>query len=209
MVKNRSLALLLVLAGALLTGLAWWVAPVGAIETSTYGLDVAGDSEDGRLHLALRAGETTSGRARVWNKTDAPLVLALTIVPARVDGAGKVSLGGDGEGVDWVEVSPARVELAPGAERTVVVRVDAPRKLEADTLVVALQVEPAMSAAGAPPAVLQRLALTTYLEPDEDSLIASLGPFPWIAVGALVVAGAALVRSVLRRRRLGASAAHP
>lgn len=177
--------------------------PIGAIETATFGLDVVERSDDSRLHVPVRAGETTTGQLRVWNKSQAPLTLQVRVVPAQMDDAGTVSLGGDGEGVAWVSVDPDRVELAPSAERVVTVRVEAPRKIAGDDLVVAVQVEPASVEGAAQPAVVERLALTTYLEPDEDSLIASLGPFPWIAVAVLLVVATALVRSALRRRRVG------
>ena len=179
--------------------------PVGAIETESFGLDVAERTEDGRLHLALRAGETTSGRVKVWNKTQAPLALRLSIAPAQIDANGGVSLGGDGEGVEWVSVDPGEVALQPGEERLVDVEVEAPRKLDEEVLAVAIQVEPTIAPGGEQPAVLQRLALTTYLEPDEDSLIASLGPFPWIALGILLVVATGVVRSAIRRRRVASA----
>ena len=179
--------------------------PIGAIETATFGLDVVERSDDSRLHVPVRAGETTTGRLRVWNKSQAPLTLQVGVVPAQVDEAGTVSLGGDGEGVGWVSVDPDRVELAPAAEQVVTVRVEAPRKISGHDLVVAVQVEPAIVEGAAQPAVVERLALTTYLEPDEDSLIASLGLFPWIALAVLLVVATALVRSALRRRRAGSA----
>lgn len=202
--SRRALHLLFVLTGALLAGTGG-SAPVGAIETQSYGLDVAEPTDDGRLHLELRAGETTTGRVKVWNKTDAPLTLALRVVAAELGEDGRVSLGGDGAGVDWVRLEPDEVRLAGGQERVVEVRATAPRKIDDEVGVVAIQVEPAVVAGDAPPAVLQRLALTTYLEPDEDSLIASLGPFPWIALAVLLVVATALVRSALRRRRVGSA----
>jgi hypothetical protein len=200
--------LLFVLTGALLA-FAGRGAPAGAIETTSYGLDVVERTPDGRLHLELEAGKRTTGQVRVWNKQQQPLTLQLSVAPARIGKDGTVSLGGDGEGVDWVTLSPSRVELAPGADRVVEVRVDAPRKLQGDDLAVAVQVEPAASATGEQPAVVQRLALTTYLEPDEGNLIASLGPFPWIALAVLVVVGLLAARAGLgRRRRTGAAPAN-
>jgi hypothetical protein len=203
-VSRRALQLLFVLTGALLafTG---GGAPAGAIETQSFGLDVAERTEDGRLHLELRAGETTTGRVKVWNKTEAPLTLSLRVVPAELGADGRVSLGGDGAGVDWVSLEPDEVRLDGGQERTVEVRASAPRKIDDEVQVVAIQVEPATVAGEAPPAVLQRLALTTYLEPDKDSLIASLGPFPWIALAILLVVATALVRSAIRRRRVASA----
>ena len=206
--NRRTLRSLLWLSGAVLA-IAAGTVPVGAIETQSFGLDVAERTEDGRLHLDLRAGESTTGTVKVWNKLDQPLALELDVVPAQLDDAGTVSLGGDGEGVDWVSLDPAEVRLAGGEERIVQVRVEAPRKLEADTKVVAIQVEPAIAPDGQQPAVVQRLALTAYLEPDEDSLIASLGPFPWIALAVLVVVIGAVVRNAAARRRRPEPAERP
>lgn len=191
--------LLFVLTGALLAFVGGG-APAGAIETTSYGLDVAERSDDGRLHLTLRAGESTTGRLRVWNKEQAPITLQLRVAPAQMDDDGTVSLGGDGDGVEWVELEPTRVELAAGTERIVEVRVEAPRKLEDDIKVVAIQVEPTVDAGGTQPAVVQRLALTTYLEPDEGSLIASLGPFPWIALAVLLLVVVLAARATRRKR---------
>jgi hypothetical protein len=53
---------------------------------------------------------------------------------------------------------------------------------------------------------VQRLALTTYLEPDDGNLLASLGPFPWIALAVLVVVGLLAARAGLGRRRLTGAA---
>ena len=200
--NRRTSRLLFVLVGVVLC-LSTGTTPTGAIETESFGLDVAERSEDGRLHLALRAGDTTTGKVKVWNKRSEPTVLQLSVVPAQIDGSGTVSLGGDGAGVDWVTLERTEVELAGNAERVIEVRAKAPRKLDDRVLAVAIQVEPGRAVDAAQPAVVQRLALTTYLEPDEDSLIASLGPFPWIALGGLAVVVTALVRNALRRRRAG------
>jgi len=173
-------------------------APSSAIETETFGLDVAARTEDARLHIPLAAGKTTSGEILVWNKQDTPLRLLLSVSPAAVNSAGTVSLGGnDLTSVEWVEV-PESVDLGPKERRTVEVEVRAPRKLDARVRTVAIVAEP--DAGGAQPAVVQRLALTTYLEPDEGSLIASLGPFPWIALAVLLVVVALAVRAAVRKR---------
>lgn len=200
MIRFVPAKLVFVLTGALLafTG---GGAPAGAIETASFGLDVVSPNADGRLHIEVRAGETTTGRLRVWNKGPTPLTLRLAVAPAQVDEDGSVSLGGAGEGVSWVSVHPGSVPLDPGEERRVEVRVRAPRKLDGGDRVVAVQAEPAPDSGGGQPAVVQRLALTTYLEPDEDSLVAGLGALPWIAVAVLLVVAAAAARSMARRRR--------
>ncbi len=195
MVRTIALAL----AGAALV-LGTLAAPAGAIETETFGIDVVENRSEGRLRIRLEAGKTTAGELRVWNKHDGPLVLRLSVTPASVDDDGTASLGGDPEPVRWVSV-PTRVELAAGEERRVTVRVAAPRQLSAEpkTVAVLAQAEPA--AGGDEPAVLQRLAVTTYLVPDEGSLVASLGWLPWIAAAALTAVVAALTRRAVRRRR--------
>jgi hypothetical protein len=190
----------LVMAGAVLSG----AAPAFAIETTTFGIDVAEESEDGRLHIQIKAGESTTGRLRVWNKQATPLTLVLSVFPARVDDNGQATLGGEEEATEWVAVEPSRVELDPGASQTIEVRVDAPRKLDREVRTVAVLAQPDTGGEQAP-AVLQRLAVTTFLEPDEDSLIASLGPFPWIAAAVLLVVLALLGRRMASRRSAGSS----
>lgn len=191
----------LIIAGAVLSG----AAPAFAIETTSFGIDVAEESEDGRLHIQIKAGESTTGRLRVWNKQTTPLTLVLSVFPARVDDNGQATLGGEEEeATEWVVVEPSRVELDPGASQTIEVRVDAPRKLDGDVRTVAVLAQPDADT-GQAPAVLQRLAVTTFLEPDQDSLIASLGPFPWIAAAVLLVVAVLLARRMASRRTAGSS----
>lgn len=199
MIRRAAAATLLVLTGALAAFIGGG-APAGAIETESYGLDVVQRTEDGRLHLEVKAGKTTRGQVRVWNKSAQPITLQLSVAPAQIGDGGAVSLGGDGKGVDWVELKPTRVELAGGGEKIVAVAVRPPRKIDGTERAVAIQVEPAVTAGGQQPAVVQRLALTTYLEPDKGSLIASLGPFPWIALAILVLVAAGLARQAVARR---------
>lgn len=195
---NRALlAVVTVAAGAILSG----VAPAVAIETTSFGIDVATRSDDQRLHIPVRAGETSTGELRVWNKQDTPLRLAFSVAPARVDDEGRASLGGDEPAVEWLSIEPASLELDAGAERIVEVRVHGPRKLEVGKRTVAVLAQPAVD--GDAPAVLQRLAITTFLEPDEDSLIASLGVFPWIAAAILLLSIALLARRVRSKRPEG------
>lgn len=190
----------LTLASFAFVGALLWGAPTGAIETATFGLDVAEASEDARLHIPIAAGETSRRDILVWNKQPTPLRLRLSIAPAVVDKAGKATLGGDDSApVDWVDV-PQTVGLAPQERRRVTVEVRAPRKIEPRTRSVAVIAEPAAAEGADAPAVLQRLALTTFLEPQEGSFVASLGPFPWIALGILLLVGAAVARWLLERR---------
>lgn len=172
------------------------VAPAGAIETNTFGIDVVQRDPEGRLRIAIKAGEDSTGRLRVWNKHDAPLVLRLSIVPAQVASDGTASFGGDTSPVEWVDV-PNRVELGPGATREVTVEVAAPRELDGDTKTVAVLAEPEVI--GDAPAVLQRLAVTTYLVPDRGSLIASLGWLPWLALALMLAVGGGAGYRVRRR----------
>ena len=188
-----------------IVGVILWVTPTFAIETEAFGLDVTEQSDDGRLHIPIRAGESSTGELRMWNKQSSEIRLEVTVTAARIDDAGNAALGGDDEPVEWVSVEPASVELAPGEEQRLVVRVEAPRKLDGEVKTVAILATPAVD--GEAPAVLQRLAVTTFLEPDEDSLIASLGPFPWIAAGVLLIVLALLARRMLNRRNADSSEA--
>lgn len=182
---------LLALAGAAFV-LVTAAAPAASIETATFGIDIVErDAEgEGRLRVPIEAGKTTNGELRVWSKHDEPLTLRLSVMPARVAEDGTASLGGDPEPAGWVDV-PSRVELGAGEEQRVTVAVSAPRQLTAATKTVAVVAE--AEAKGDAPAVLQRLAVTTYLVPDRESLIASLGWLPWIAVGLLLAVGVAAV----------------
>ncbi len=180
-------------------------AAAAAIETTTFGLDVVTPSPDGRLHITTRAGTTSTGQLRLFNKTDAPLALTLSVSPATVAADGQASLGGDTEPVSWIELPASPLTLAPGATRIIDVRVNAPRTLSSDRMAVAVVAEPALSPAGEAPAVLQRVAMTTLLEPDDESLIASLGAYPWLALALLLVV-ALLLAAVARNRRRDPSA---
>lgn len=186
------------LAGALILTLSIG-APAGAIETETFGMDPDEASADGRLHIPVRAGRSTSGELRLWNKSSEPLVLRLSATAATVDGDGNAVLGGDEAPVRWTRVEPAEVALRPGEDRTVTVRVRAPRRMGAAATTLAVIAEPAQDSAGAP-TVVQRVAVTTFLEPDQGSLVAGLGWSAWIALVLvvllvlLVVRGAVLFR---------------
>jgi hypothetical protein len=192
MATYRLLAVLL--AGVILLG----ITPAGAIETESFGFDVIEATGDRRLHVLIKAGEQSTAELKVWNKQQAELRLDFGVSPARVDDAGNPVLGGDDEPVAWVKVEPAALTLAPGEEQRVKIVVRAPRKLDGDTKTVAVLATPAHEA-DVPPAVLQRLAITTYLEPDEESLIASLGIAPWIAALILIIVGVLVARKALRR----------
>ncbi len=197
--RSRSAAAVVVLA-AVLVLVGRGGAPAVAIETTSFGLDITEPASDGRLHIPTKAGETTSGKLRLFNKTDASLTIKLTVSPATVAADGTSSLGGDDTPVGWIDVE-RRVSLAPRQEKVIEVRVHAPRRLPKVGASVAIVAEPELSPTGTAPAVLQRVAMTTLLEPDKASLIASLGWYPWLAVVLLAgVAAATLWRARARRR---------
>lgn len=176
-------------------------AAAAAIETTTFGLDVVEPTPDGRLHITLEAGERSTGRLRLFNKTDGPLAIKLSVSPATVDAAGTAQLGGDATAVEWVEVPAEPVALAPRQQQVVEVVVDAPDELPAERATVAIVAEPAAVAGGQAPAVLQRVAVTTLLEPGQKKgVIASLGWWPWVALALLVAVAAWTVRRTSRRR---------
>ncbi len=181
------------LAGVILT--LWIGAPAGAIETATFGMDPDEATADGRLHIPVRAGRSTAGELRLWNKGSDPLVLRLSAAAATVDGDGNAVLGGDEAPVRWTRVEPAEVALGPGEDRTVTVRVRAPRRMGA-AATLAVIAEPAQDSAGAP-TVVQRVAVTTFLEPDQGSLVAGLGWSVWIALVLVVVLAILVVRSAV------------
>lgn len=188
-------------AAGVLTLLAAALAPwASAIETAAFGLDVVKPSPDGRLHITTRAGATSTGQLRLFNKTDAPLTIALTVSPATVDAGGQASLGGDATPVKWIEL-PSKVALEPRQSQLIEVKVRAPRKLPAKDAAVAVVAEPELAAAGDAPAVLERVAVTTLLEPDEGSLIASLGWYPWLALALLLAVAAWTAKRARSRRR--------
>ena len=169
-----------------------------AIETTSFGIDHTGD---GRLEIPIRAGERTTARAEVWNKTDAPVTLELRVVPAEVDDGGAPKLGaGDSEAASWVKLRQTSVELAAQERREVVIAVEPPDHLseETKTFAVLAQIAPEP---GAAPAVLQRLALIGYLEPDPDALSVRSIPVWLIVVAALIL----VVVVVIAVRRVTAS----
>lgn len=171
-------------------------APAGAIETQTFGMDPGEPSADGRLHIPVGAGRSTSGELRLWNKGSEPLVLRLSAAAATVDGDGNAVLGGDEAPVRWTRVEPAEVALGPEEDRTVTVRVRAPRRMGAAATTLAVIAEPAQDSAGAP-TVVQRVAVTTFLEPHQGSLVAGLGWSVWIALVLVVLLVLLVVRSAV------------
>jgi len=171
--------------------------PTGAIETGSFGLDVARGTPDGRLHIPVRAGRTTTGSVQLWNKTSAPIDLRLSVAPATVDATGAASMGGDAAPVAWVK-TPSPVHLAADERRSVDIEVHGPRHRLAKSATVAIVAEPAAPPADA--AVIERVALTTFLEPTSDKAPTVLGVLPWVAA-ALLVAVVLALRAARRRRR--------
>lgn len=173
-------------------------APAAGIETATFGLDSASGE---RLEIPIRAGERTTARAVVWNKTDAPISLELRVAVASVDASGTASLGeGDVEVASWVSLQEREVDLGPQERQEVGLSVEPPSELSAETKTFALVAQAAAPQAGAPPAVLQRLALVGYLEPDPNALSVRSIPM-WLVVVAAVVLLAVVAAAVRVRRR--------
>ena len=174
-------------------------APLGAIETSAFGLAAADPARDNRLHVTVRAGERTEGRLLVWNKLDEPITLALSVRAARVADSGATEIGGRSEAVSWVEL-PATVSLAAQEERIVRVVVDAPSTVSAGTKTLAVLAE--LTGEETSPAVLQRIGVTTFLEPDPDALSVESIPM-WLVVAAVAVLLSVILLLVRVRRRGG------
>lgn len=194
----RRLLLLSLVASLALAGVATTAA--SAIETATFGIDAAnGRTQGGKLEVALRAGRTTEGSVRVWNKTDTPITLQLSVAPVQVDAAGAPSLGGDPTPTTWVDIDGDTVALDSREEKVVRFEVRAPRSIDPGVKTLAIVAERAPEA-GAPAAVVERVAVTAYLRP-EGSLIASLGWFPWLALALLLLAIGLLGKRFVRRGR--------
>lgn len=202
----RRLAISLV--AALAVGLSAGVAPAAAIETTTFGIDVAEPTPDRRLHIPLRVDRSSTRTMRVWNKADRAITLNLSVAGAELGDGGAVSLGGDGKAAAWVRVEPSRVDLAVGASAEVAVSARATDGLPADDQVVAVLVTPSVAQGDA---VVQRLALTAFLEPaGPPTFVESLGPWPWVAAALLAaVATAAALRHRGRSRDRGRGRRRP
>lgn len=192
----------LAIASALLLGVALLGAtPAGAIESASFGIDTTGGSGAGaarKLELKVRAGGVARDEVRVWNKTPEPMRVRLSVAPAQVDKAGTASLGGDPAAAGWVDLDAEDVLLAPHEARTVAFEVRPPRELSAGTKTLAVLAEP-VAKGGSAPAVLQRLAVMAYLNPD-GALSASLGWLPLAALAALLALAAGVVVTALRKR---------
>jgi hypothetical protein len=178
----------LVLGGALAVGFA---APAGAIETTDFGIEAEAPVADAqgrpRLVADVAAGRTTETAVRVWNNSLRPVTVELAVVPATVDPDGWASLEGDAEPVGWISLAEERVHLAPGEERAVDLVTEGPRRLDGRPRTAAVLAQLAGDGDGAEaPAVVQRLALVTYLRPVAGGP-PGLGILPWVA-GALALA---------------------
>lgn len=176
-------------------------APAGAIESPAFRLEpVDRDGPRSNLREALRPGATTEDAVMVTNKTSRPLALRLSVAPASVGRNGSVRLTGSEEVASWVRLDATEVTLAPRASRRVGFAVRAPRELPRAAMTMAIVAEPA-PASGAPPAVVQRLAVMGYLAPAGSSLVASLGWVLWAAASALVAVVAVALSPTRRGRR--------
>ncbi|HZQ29126.1 MAG TPA: hypothetical protein VFA94_15620 [Acidimicrobiales bacterium] len=163
-------------------------APAHAIETAEFGVAPT----DGRQHLKeeVRPGRTTTDSVRVWNKTDHPVSVRLSVVGASLDGtgAGSVRLGGTGGAMSWVRISQPAIDLAPHAGQIVSFSVHAPRELPPGTSTAALVAEPILPIGQQPAAVVQRVAVMAYFAaPAGSSLTAALGWLAWVAAAALAL----------------------
>src|SRR5581483_5842358 len=136
--RLRSLAASAALAVVAMVAAAGLAAPAHAIETAEFGVAPT----DGRQHLKeeVRPGRTTTDSVRVWNKTDHPVSVRLSVVGASLDGtgAGSVRLGGTGGAMSWVRISQPAIDLAPHAGQIVSFSVHAPRELPPGTSTAAL-----------------------------------------------------------------------
>ena len=201
----RLLAALCAIVAVVLSG----TAAAGAIETRQFGIEpVPNGGPRSSFRLDVRAGETTTDTLRIWNKTDAPLRVRLTVVPATLD-SGEAELGGDGAAVDWVDMRSPIVDLPPSGERRVAFEVKAPHKLSGEVETVALMAEPVAAPGQPAPAVLERVAVMAYFSPAEGAPLTAADPggaswlgdlLPWVATALLVIVAASAVRRARRQR---------
>ena len=194
---------------AALAGLAFVVVgvagPASAIETASFGLAPAGSAQRTALHEDVRPGRKVDDAVRIWNKTDRPVVVRLSVQGAAIDGAGQVSLGGNGGAAGWVSLGSERVSLAPKASVDVPVVLRAPRTMPKGESTAAIVAEAEQPAGSANVAVVQRVALMVYAKaPAGSPREASLGWALWAALG-LLAAALAVMAVVWTRRRSAAS----
>lgn len=179
-------------------GLLWATVPAAnAIETASFGLAPAGGRTRTALHEDVAPGGRSRDAVRVWNKTNEPLTLTVSVQRASLDADGKVELGGAGGAAAWVRVERTELSLGPRESVEVGVLVHAPRELPDGTSTAAIVVAPAASSS-AESAVVQRVALMVYVQaPEGSGLRAAL---PWFAWAALALLG--VVASLVLRRTL-------
>lgn len=178
-----------------------------AIETKDVGLEPVPTGDDGgrqSLRVEIIPGREATDAVRVWNKTDRPLTVDLLATAAKKAGDGSVSLGGDAAPASWIDVEHGRITLPPKGERVIAITVRPPEALPALETTAAIMVQP-VSDAAAPPAILQRVAVMTYLSASSLHAPPATGTrLPvWLIVIAvlLAVAAAALAgRRVLSLR---------
>lgn len=183
--------------------------PSGAIETGEFGIEpVASGGPRQSFQEKIRPGRSTKDAVRVFNKSSRPLTIRLWAEQASIEPDGQVRLDGVSGTARWLRLSLGTVELAPKSERLVPFEVRAPREIGRHTAHMALVAEP-VAQEREQVAVLQRLAVLVYAEPDEGApLRAALG-WPLALAAALlgiVAAGGAVVQW---RRRAGADAPAP
>jgi hypothetical protein len=190
----RRLAALAVVA---LASLAATASAAHAIETSEFGVAPTGPRQ--HLNVSVRPGHTSTDSVRVWNKTDHPVTLRISVVGASVNGP--VQLGGNGGGASWVRLSRDQVTLPPKATDVVSFSVHAPRQLPPDTSTAAVVVEPVVAGQGSV-SVVQRVAVMAYFAaPAGSPLRAALGWLGWAALAALVLVVLYAVAPVRRQAR--------
>lgn len=172
-------------------------APSGAIETGSFGLAPAGSEDRTALHESVPPGSTSRDSVRLWNKTDAPITVRLEVQGAALSSSGQVSLGGNEGAAKWVSLESTRVALPARGAVEVPVVVRTPRTMPAGRSTAAVVAQLETDGAGGNVAVVQRVALMTYVTaPAGSALRAALGWIAWVAVAllAVVVVYAARVR---------------
>lgn len=201
--RRRRVAAVAGLAAASLSVLS--AGPAHAIETRQFGIEpsprVAGGANRSSITAKAAAGSTHRDAIRVWNKGSRPVTLLISTAPATKEPDGSVRLGGPSAPLGWVGLESTKVTLAGKAAAVVPVSIRIPRSAREDTAL-ALVVQP-IAAAGAEPAVLERLAMMVYIQPDGVAAPAEGQSAVLVGLAAALAAGVAgwLVIAGRRTRR--------
>ena len=181
-------------------------AAAGALETDRFGVEPYPLFVEGEVRrsfeVSLDPGGTLTDRIRLWNKTDAPVMV-------RLYGAGVEVAGGqynvaayesrDAGAGGWLVPDAADVRLPPNGDRVVSFTVSAPPVLPDGGRTVALVAESDTGVEAEGVDVVARLAMLVDIRP-EPTGIAGISWWVWLALVLIAMAAAGLPISQRVRR---------